>query len=832
MNGRKTNVTLQNTKVKGDLIINNGGTVTLSNVEVTGEILVKNVASKSLHLDQVEADELTITDEDGARIVSEKSTQIPVITISADSSSSPIKLEGTSLEDSTIQITSPSVLMVDTSVSKVVVDENAAGTIIDTTANSRIDAIDTKANLKIEGTGTVNRLVIGNQSITVQNSMNIPSVSYSNNDAPAPAPAPTPTPPVNQAPTAINVSISGNILSGETLTGSYTYQDAENNPERTSLFKWYRGDLADGSDKTLISGAAKKTYTLQQGDVGKYITFEVMPIASSGTRNGSPVTYTSVRTVTEPTVNQPPTIAAAYTASTLQNIAVSDAVSGSDADGDSLTYLSDSAPSHGSVTVNPDGTWTYTPAADYVGTDSFSIAVDDGNGGTAATTVNVTVEEDAAALDRDALEVGYATGDDQDNVTGNLTLAALGAHGSAISWSSDRPALIDANGIVTRPLATESDEQVTLTATITKGAKTVTKVFTVTVRKAASTPPNPTNAEPTVVTSIADQILLPGRLPYPQIDLATIFQDPDGDALTYEVSADVAGIVQTNLNAGVLDISPVSRGFVTITVTARDGKGGEQATTFTVSSYQLVQNGEVALKTKSGVQQVQLDLSKYFAASEWNTQKMLVNGAWGTHSGSYLVLDPSSVPADGVWLAASDYTAVHVTMAVEGQGASQVFFSEYADGTDYRNVLQLYYKGTDPSQSETGYELEVHKYMTEKNEMKVWTMPINKVNHNMVYIYIDQIFYDFFDIVNAWYYNEEIDMSFKGYVTAFVLKKNGQVVDVLGNPDPNNRSPILAKTGTIVRKQGIYTGSQSFNLVGEWDSYPTDSFQYIGNHQP
>ncbi|MED1949563.1 immunoglobulin-like domain-containing protein [Brevibacillus centrosporus] len=833
INGKKTKVTLQNTKIKGDLVINNGGTVTLSNVEVTGEILVKNVASKSLHLEGVETDGLVITDRDGARIVADDTSQIPVITVSTDSAKAPIKLEG-SFGDSTVHVSSPSALLVDTAVSQVVVDEKAAGTIIDTTANTRIDAITTKANLQIEGAGKVESLIIDNQSVTVQSTVSIPSVSYSNNEAPAPAPAPTPTPAptVNQAPTAVNVTISGDILLGETLTGSYTYQDAENNPERTSLFKWYRGDLADGSDKTLISGATKKTYTLQQDDVGKYITFEVMPIASSGTRNGSPVTYTSVRTVKTPTVNQAPTIAVAYSASTLQNTAVSDVVSGSDADGDTLTYLTDSSPSHGGVIVNPDGTWTYTPAIDYVGTDSFSIAVNDGNGGTATTTVTVTIEEDAAVLDREALEIGYAAGDDEDNVTNHLTLATSGAHGSTISWSSDHPALVDDNGTVIRPLATDEDTDVTLTATITKGTRTVTKVFTVTVRKAANTPPNPSNAEPTVLTNIEDQIVLPGRMPYPQIDLSTIFQDPDGDALTYEVSADVDGIVQSDLIGSVLSMSPISGGQVTFTVTARDGKGGEKAASFVVKSYQLVQNGEVAIKTKSGVQQVKLDLSKYFPASEWNSQKMLLNGTWGTHNGSYLALAPSSVSADGVWLVANDYTALHVSMDIEGQGASEVFFSEYVDGTDARNALQLYYKGTDPNLFVTGYELEVHKYMTDKNQMNVWTVPINQVKHNTVYIYIDNIFYDYFDVVNAWYYNEEIDMSINGYVTAFVLKKNGQVVDVLGNPDPSNRSPILEKTGTIVRKQGIYTGSQSFNLVGEWDVYPTDSFQFLGNHQP
>ena len=41
--------------------------------------------------------------------------------------------------------------------------------------------------------------------------------------------------------------------------------------------------------------------------------------------------------------------------------------------------------------LNADGGFTYTPAANYNGADSFVVAVDDGHGGTTTVTVNVTV---------------------------------------------------------------------------------------------------------------------------------------------------------------------------------------------------------------------------------------------------------------------------------------------------------------------------------------------------------------------------------------------------------------------------------------------------------
>jgi len=49
-----------------------------------------------------------------------------------------------------------------------------------------------------------------------------------------------------------------------------------------------------------------------------------------------------------------------------------------DPDMDSLTVVVDSGPVHGTLTLNPDGSFTYTPDPGYVGADSFTYIVDDG----------------------------------------------------------------------------------------------------------------------------------------------------------------------------------------------------------------------------------------------------------------------------------------------------------------------------------------------------------------------------------------------------------------------------------------------------------------------
>ena len=82
-------------------------------------------------------------------------------------------------------------------------------------------------------------------------------------------------------------------------------------------------------------------------------------------------------------VNDPPTaVADAY--STVEDTALTvDAATGlllndSDADGDAITATLVSQPDHGLVVLNADGSFSYTPDAEFSGTDSFTYALSDG----------------------------------------------------------------------------------------------------------------------------------------------------------------------------------------------------------------------------------------------------------------------------------------------------------------------------------------------------------------------------------------------------------------------------------------------------------------------
>ncbi|PWR03674.1 hypothetical protein DKT77_05285, partial [Meridianimarinicoccus roseus] len=62
-----------------------------------------------------------------------------------------------------------------------------------------------------------------------------------------------------------------------------------------------------------------------------------------------------------------------------------------DADGDTPTAAIDTPPANGTVTLNADGSFTYTPTAGFSGTDSFTYIATDDDGSSAPTQVSIEV---------------------------------------------------------------------------------------------------------------------------------------------------------------------------------------------------------------------------------------------------------------------------------------------------------------------------------------------------------------------------------------------------------------------------------------------------------
>ncbi|MGJ5893306.1 family 43 glycosylhydrolase [Streptomyces niveiscabiei] len=65
-----------------------------------------------------------------------------------------------------------------------------------------------------------------------------------------------------------------------------------------------------------------------------------------------------------------------------------------------------------------------------------------------------------------------------DDARGNLTLPSTGAFGTKVTWTSANPDAVSADGIVHRPAHGEGATTAALTATVTKGAQSTTRVLT------------------------------------------------------------------------------------------------------------------------------------------------------------------------------------------------------------------------------------------------------------------------------------------------------------------------------------------------------------------
>ena len=62
-----------------------------------------------------------------------------------------------------------------------------------------------------------------------------------------------------------------------------------------------------------------------------------------------------------------------------------------DVDGDALSAVLVSGPAHGTLALQPDGAFIYTPAADFFGADAFTYTVNDGGGASSPATVSIAV---------------------------------------------------------------------------------------------------------------------------------------------------------------------------------------------------------------------------------------------------------------------------------------------------------------------------------------------------------------------------------------------------------------------------------------------------------
>jgi VCBS repeat-containing protein len=281
--------------------------------------------------------------------------------------------------------------------------------------------------------------------------------------------------PVNDAPTAAD--------------------DAYSTAEDTTLNVAAPGVLGNDSDHdnptltaVLDSGPSHGTLTLHADGSFAYTPAGNYNGPDSFTYRASDGTLTSnlaTVTITVTPVNDAPTAAAdAYTTDedTALNVATP-GVLGNDTDLDSgtLTAAVVTGPAHGTLTLNADGSFAYTPDANFTGSDSFTYRASDGtlDSDPATVTITVTAVNDAPTV---AVATGGSCGGNDRSGTINLTVGDVDGGTLTLSATSSNTALVPNGNVV----FAGSGATRMLTATTVAG-RTGTAILTVTVSDGAAT---------------------------------------------------------------------------------------------------------------------------------------------------------------------------------------------------------------------------------------------------------------------------------------------------------------------------------------------------------
>ncbi len=229
---------------------------------------------------------------------------------------------------------------------------------------------------------------------------------------------------VNDGTVDSNVAtVTINVLSTNRapLAGDETYSTSED----TALTVTLPGVLLNDSDADgdllsvlKVAGPAHGTLTLNADGTFVYTpaanfngTDRFTYVANDGAVNSSIATVT----INVGAVNDAP-VATADSYTTTEDSTLTSTISilsnDSDVDVDALTIVKVLDPTHGTLSLNPDGTFNYTPAANYAGADSFSYFVTDGSLNSSTVNVNITVTaiNDAPVANDEAFAIGEDTG--------------------------------------------------------------------------------------------------------------------------------------------------------------------------------------------------------------------------------------------------------------------------------------------------------------------------------------------------------------------------------------------------------------------------------------
>ncbi|WP_417789339.1 cadherin-like domain-containing protein, partial [Terasakiella pusilla] len=172
----------------------------------------------------------------------------------------------------------------------------------------------------------------------------------------------------------------------------------------------------------------------------------------------------------------------------------------SDLDGDSLQIVGFDQPEHGEIVDNGDGTYTFTPDANWNGETDFTYTISDGNGGTDSATVTIDVtgvndgpvaQNDEASTQEDKSVKIDLLDNDSDLDGDTLTITQIDGQDIAVGETVDvgnGSVTLNADGTVTFAPDGDYSGSESFEYTVSDGTSTQTATATVDIEAVADAP--------------------------------------------------------------------------------------------------------------------------------------------------------------------------------------------------------------------------------------------------------------------------------------------------------------------------------------------------------
>jgi len=277
---------------------------------------------------------------------------------------------------------------------------------------------------------------------------------------------------------------------------------------------------------------------------------------------------------------------------------------------------------------------------------------------------------------------------------------------------------------------------------------------------------------------------------------------------------------------------------------------GESTTTFTTSGIKIVtisyEKDGVPVSTTYNVfvaNSASLNVTPIITSiplgSTYSDSNLTAELNYSTINGSFvesvafskLTVSPVNNMKIGVQSLSVNYLSfqTNFNLTVTNQGASvgtlvivsDLFFSEYIEGSSYNKALEIYNGTTSP------IDLSAYSLIQYNNGGLTSGKPLTlsgTIESDSTYVIAhSSSVTTILDVANL-----KTTASLIGFNgdDVIALLKNGVIIDIIGTPGSEAN---FASDTTLVRKDNVYCGVTTYNPA-EWNFYPKDTLTYLGNH--